>query len=85
LKDVEQLIYDNEQLQGKLHAQEEHFRLQHQTLMSELSAIMKKNEENEMELRNYRESIERVETNGEQKSFKNGTKGLEKSIKKNVV
>lgn len=39
LQEVEALLGENEMLQGKLHSQEEDFRLQNSTLMSELSKV----------------------------------------------
>lgn len=38
-QEVELLIQENDQLQRKLHSQEEEFRLQNQTLMQELSTV----------------------------------------------
>jgi len=39
LQEVEALLSENEMLQGKLHSQEEDFRLQNSTLMTELSKV----------------------------------------------
>lgn len=39
LQEVEALLSENEMLQGKLHSQEEDFRLQNSTLMAELSKV----------------------------------------------
>ncbi|KAJ9579095.1 hypothetical protein L9F63_024801 [Diploptera punctata] len=49
-KDVDLLINKNENLQEKLEAQEEEFRLQSQTLMQELSTLVAANEKLENEL-----------------------------------
>ncbi|KAK3102118.1 hypothetical protein FSP39_008912 [Pinctada imbricata] len=49
-KEVELLIQENDQLQRKLHSQEEEFRLQNQTLMQELSSVISTNEKYEKEL-----------------------------------
>lgn len=38
-KDIDLLLNENENLQGKLEAQEDDFRLQNQTLLQELSAV----------------------------------------------
>jgi hypothetical protein len=38
-KDIDLLLNENENLQGKLEAQEDDFRLQNQTLLRELSAV----------------------------------------------
>lgn len=40
LQEVEALLGENEMLQGKLHSQEEDFRLQNSTLMAELSKVI---------------------------------------------
>lgn len=40
LQEVEALLGENEMLQGKLHSQEEDFRLQNSTLMTELSKVV---------------------------------------------
>lgn len=40
LQEVEALLGENEMLQGKLHSQEEDFRLQNSTLMTELSKVI---------------------------------------------
>jgi hypothetical protein len=55
-REIEQLISDNDVLQNKLHVQEHDFRLQNQTLMGELSVIMKKNEQYEAELKSFRQN-----------------------------
>lgn len=39
LQEVDALLSENEMLQGKLHSQEEDFRLQNSTLMTELSKV----------------------------------------------
>ena len=39
LQEVEALLSENEMLQGKLHSQEDDFRLQNSTLMTELSKV----------------------------------------------
>lgn len=39
VQEVEALLSENEMLQGKLHSQEEDFRLQNSTLMTELSKV----------------------------------------------
>lgn len=39
VQEVEALLSENEMLQGKLHSQEEDFRLQNSTLMAELSKV----------------------------------------------
>lgn len=39
LQEVEALLSENEMLQGKLHSQEDDFRLQNSTLMAELSKV----------------------------------------------
>lgn len=39
LQEVEALLSENEMLQGKLHSQEDDFRLQNTTLMAELSKV----------------------------------------------
>lgn len=40
LQEVEALLSENEMLQGKLHSQEDDFRLQNSTLMQELSKVL---------------------------------------------
>ncbi|GFS19322.1 GRIP1-associated protein 1 [Elysia marginata] len=49
-KDVEQLIQESDSLQRKLLSQEEEFRLQNQTLMTELATLVASNEELKKEL-----------------------------------
>lgn len=44
IKEIDSLIQENELLQSKLHSQEEDFKLQHKTLMDEISYLMKENE-----------------------------------------
>lgn len=39
VQEVDALLSENEMLQGKLHSQEEDFRLQNSTLMTELSKV----------------------------------------------
>lgn len=39
MQEVDALLSENEMLQGKLHSQEEDFRLQNSTLMTELSKV----------------------------------------------
>lgn len=39
IQEVDALLSENEMLQGKLHSQEEDFRLQNSTLMTELSKV----------------------------------------------
>lgn len=39
VKDIDLLVNENENLQAKLEAQEEDFRLQNQTLLQELSTV----------------------------------------------
>ncbi|KAI4791125.1 hypothetical protein KUCAC02_034189, partial [Chaenocephalus aceratus] len=46
-QEVEALLSENEMLQGKLHSQEEDFRLQNSTLMTELSKIEELEQENQ--------------------------------------
>ncbi|XP_055998866.1 GRIP1-associated protein 1-like [Ostrea edulis] len=55
-KEVELLIQENDQLQRKLHSQEEEFRLQNQTLMQELSSVIAANENYEKEVAAFKEN-----------------------------
>nr|XP_022300217.1 GRIP1-associated protein 1-like [Crassostrea virginica] len=55
-KEVELLIQENDQLQRKLHSQEEEFRLQNQTLMQELSTVIAANENHEKEIAALKEN-----------------------------
>lgn len=55
-KEVELLIQENDQLQRKLHSQEEEFRLQNQTLMQELSTVISANENYEKEITALKEN-----------------------------
>ncbi|XP_062614719.1 GRIP1-associated protein 1-like [Saccostrea cucullata] len=54
--EVELLIQENDQLQRKLHSQEEEFRLQNQTLMQELSRVVDANETYEKEITALKEN-----------------------------
>ncbi|XP_060788381.1 GRIP1-associated protein 1 isoform X2 [Neoarius graeffei] len=54
-QEVEALLSENEMLQGKLHSQEEDFRLQNSTLMQELSKLCSQIEQLEAENRGFRE------------------------------
>lgn len=49
-KDIDLLVNENENLQAKLEAQEEDFRLQNQTLLQELSTLIAENEKFQQEL-----------------------------------
>uniref|UniRef100_H2UAU8 GRIP1 associated protein 1 n=1 Tax=Takifugu rubripes TaxID=31033 RepID=H2UAU8_TAKRU len=55
-KEVEALLGENEMLQGKLHSQEEDFRLQNSTLMTELSKLCTQIEELEQENKGLKEA-----------------------------
>uniref|UniRef100_A0A8D3AW73 GRIP1 associated protein 1 n=1 Tax=Scophthalmus maximus TaxID=52904 RepID=A0A8D3AW73_SCOMX len=54
-KEVEALLSENEMLQGKLHSQEEDFRLQNSTLMTELSKLCMQIEQLEKENQGLKE------------------------------
>uniref|UniRef100_A0A8D0GEK3 GRIP1 associated protein 1 n=1 Tax=Sphenodon punctatus TaxID=8508 RepID=A0A8D0GEK3_SPHPU len=54
-KEVDALLSENEMLQGKLHSQEEDFRLQNSTLMQELSKLCSQIEQLEAENLTFRE------------------------------
>ncbi|KAM6924439.1 GRIP1-associated protein 1 [Xenentodon cancila] len=54
-QEVEALLGENEMLQGKLHSQEEDFRLQNSTLMTELSKLCTQIEQLEQENRGLKE------------------------------
>uniref|UniRef100_A0AAQ4QYX4 GRIP1 associated protein 1 n=1 Tax=Gasterosteus aculeatus aculeatus TaxID=481459 RepID=A0AAQ4QYX4_GASAC len=54
-KEVEALLSENEMLQGKLHSQEEDFRLQNSTLMTELSKLCTQIEQLEQENKGLKE------------------------------
>uniref|UniRef100_A0A3B5AXC3 GRIP1 associated protein 1 n=1 Tax=Stegastes partitus TaxID=144197 RepID=A0A3B5AXC3_9TELE len=54
-KEVEALLSENEMLQGKLHSQEEDFRLQNSTLMTELSKLCTQIEQLEQENQGLKE------------------------------
>ncbi|KAF0036064.1 hypothetical protein F2P81_011376 [Scophthalmus maximus] len=54
-KEVEALLSENEMLQGKLHSQEEDFRLQNSTLMTELSKLCTQIEQLEKENQGLKE------------------------------
>ncbi|XP_048064822.1 GRIP1-associated protein 1 isoform X4 [Megalobrama amblycephala] len=54
-QEVDALLSENEMLQGKLHSQEEDFRLQNSTLMQELSKLCSQIEQLESENRGLRE------------------------------
>ncbi|XP_044066172.1 GRIP1-associated protein 1 isoform X5 [Siniperca chuatsi] len=54
-QEVEALLSENEMLQGKLHSQEEDFRLQNSTLMTELSKLCTQIEQLEQENRGLKE------------------------------
>ncbi|XP_051758920.1 GRIP1-associated protein 1 isoform X3 [Ctenopharyngodon idella] len=54
-QEVDALLNENEMLQGKLHSQEEDFRLQNSTLMQELSKLCSQIEQLESENRGLRE------------------------------
>uniref|UniRef100_A0A674MJN6 GRIP1 associated protein 1 n=1 Tax=Takifugu rubripes TaxID=31033 RepID=A0A674MJN6_TAKRU len=56
LQEVEALLGENEMLQGKLHSQEEDFRLQNSTLMTELSKLCTQIEELEQENKGLKEA-----------------------------
>ncbi|XP_056897533.1 GRIP1-associated protein 1 isoform X2 [Takifugu flavidus] len=55
-QEVEALLGENEMLQGKLHSQEEDFRLQNSTLMTELSKLCTQIEELEQENKGLKEA-----------------------------
>ncbi|TTF87024.1 GRIP1-associated protein 1 [Bagarius yarrelli] len=55
-KEVDALLSENEMLQGKLHSQEDDFRLQNSTLMQELSKLCSQIEQLEAENRRFREA-----------------------------
>uniref|UniRef100_A0A3Q1B330 GRIP1 associated protein 1 n=1 Tax=Amphiprion ocellaris TaxID=80972 RepID=A0A3Q1B330_AMPOC len=55
LQEVEALLSENEMLQGKLHSQEEDFRLQNSTLMTELSKLCTQIEQLEQENQGLKE------------------------------
>uniref|UniRef100_A0A3B5MR02 GRIP1 associated protein 1 n=1 Tax=Xiphophorus couchianus TaxID=32473 RepID=A0A3B5MR02_9TELE len=55
LQEVEALLSENEMLQGKLHSQEDDFRLQNSTLMAELSKLCTQIEQLETENRRLQE------------------------------
>ncbi|KAF4072555.1 hypothetical protein AMELA_G00264280 [Ameiurus melas] len=54
-QEVDALLSENEMLQGKLHSQEDDFRLQNSTLMQELSKLCSQIEQLEAENRGFRE------------------------------
>ncbi|KAH0628896.1 hypothetical protein JD844_010516 [Phrynosoma platyrhinos] len=54
-QEVDALLSENEMLQGKLHSQEDDFRLQNSTLMQELSKLCSQIEQLEKENKNLRE------------------------------
>ncbi|CAM4718512.1 unnamed protein product [Leuciscus chuanchicus] len=54
-QEVDALLSENEMLQGKLHSQEDDFRLQNSTLMQELSKLCSQIEQLELENRGLRE------------------------------
>ncbi|XP_058245394.1 GRIP1-associated protein 1 isoform X3 [Hemibagrus wyckioides] len=54
-QEVDALLSENEMLQGKLHSQEEDFRLQNSTLMQELSKLCSQIEQLEAENKSFRE------------------------------
>ncbi|XP_061591660.1 GRIP1-associated protein 1 isoform X5 [Cololabis saira] len=54
-QEVDALLSENEMLQGKLHSQEEDFRLQNSTLMTELSKLCTQIEQLEQENRGFKE------------------------------
>lgn len=56
-KELEQLMEDNELLRQKLALQEEDFRLENKTLMQKLTALMKTNENYEIEINNFKREI----------------------------
>ncbi|MEQ2308324.1 GRIP1-associated protein 1 [Ameca splendens] len=55
-QEVDALLSENEMLQGKLHSQEEDFRLQNSTLMTELSKLCTQIEQLEQENQRLKES-----------------------------
>uniref|UniRef100_A0A8C9TX15 GRIP1 associated protein 1 n=1 Tax=Scleropages formosus TaxID=113540 RepID=A0A8C9TX15_SCLFO len=57
-KEVDALLSENEMLQGKLHSQEDDFRLQNSTLMQELSKLCSQIEQLEKENRGLKEGKE---------------------------
>uniref|UniRef100_A0A7N6FFH6 GRIP1 associated protein 1 n=1 Tax=Anabas testudineus TaxID=64144 RepID=A0A7N6FFH6_ANATE len=57
-KEVDALLSENEMLQGKLHSQEEDFRLQNSTLMTELSKLCTQIEQLEQENKGLKEGRE---------------------------
>ncbi|XP_040298327.1 GRIP1-associated protein 1 isoform X1 [Bufo bufo] len=56
-QEVEALLGENEMLQGKLHSQEDDFRLQNSTLMQELSKLCSQIEQLETENRQLKEGV----------------------------
>lgn len=61
LQEVEGLLSENEMLQSKLHSQEEDFRLQNSTLMTEFSKICGQMEQLELENRQLKDSTVKPE------------------------
>ncbi|XP_072423771.1 GRIP1-associated protein 1-like, partial [Chiloscyllium punctatum] len=61
-QEVDALLSENEMLQGKLHSQEDDFRLQNTTLMQELSKLCSQIEELEVENKRLKESCPAADT-----------------------
>lgn len=57
------MLQDNESLQRKLISQEEEFRLQNQTLMTELNLVVSQNDKLELELAECKQESERKSHN----------------------
>nr|XP_056708249.1 GRIP1-associated protein 1 [Euleptes europaea] len=63
-QEVDALLSENEMLQGKLHSQEDDFRLQNSTLMQELSKLCTQIEQLEKENKGLREGASAAATDG---------------------
>ena len=63
ISEVQRVLQDNESLQRKLISQEEEFRLQNQTLMTELNLVVSQNDKLELQLAECKQESERKSHN----------------------
>ncbi|XP_013382148.1 GRIP1-associated protein 1 [Lingula anatina] len=94
-KEVELLVQENDILQGKLHSQEEDFRLQNTTLMQELGMLVSTNEKLEKELQSLQgneaekeKCVKSEEVSGEVLELQNEIRRLQAqnaALQKNLI